>query len=83
MNQYPRVFADFMNSDRVGRVRLSCAGTVEDLQHLGLQLVPGLRLLLYNEEVEAEGVVEYSEEERRWVARIDWEALNRRHPLSP
>jgi hypothetical protein len=32
-------------------------------------------LTLYSEELEVDGVVQYSEEESLWVAAIDWKLL--------
>ena len=71
----PRVFADFQNSDPLGRIRLSCVGTIEDLARQGIQLHDGLQLQLYDDGLEAEGVVRYSNDEGRWVAVIDWDAV--------
>lgn len=71
----PKVFADFQNADPSGRLRLNCIGTIEDLATLGLRLQPGLRLRVYSDDLEADGVVEYSEEEHLWVAAIDWQAI--------
>jgi hypothetical protein len=41
----------------------------------GVQLVNGLKLIVHNEELETEAIVEYSEEEKLWVAVIDWDKL--------
>lgn len=70
-----KVFADFHNADERGRVRLNCAGTLQDLSGQNVRLVPGLAVTLYSEDVEAEGVVEYSTEENLWVAAVDWTAI--------
>ena len=71
----PRVFADFHNADVKGRLRLSCVGTVEDLERQGIVLREGQSLTIYSEELEVEGVVHYSEEEKLWTAVIDWNAI--------
>jgi len=71
----PAIHADFMNADPRGRVRLNAVGTVEDLGRLGLRLAEGLRVVVHDEELEADGVVTYSADERVWVAVIDWNAL--------
>jgi hypothetical protein len=73
----PRVFADFHNADRLGRLRLDCAGTMGDLAEHGVQLRDGLALDLYSEDLEVEGLVCYSPEEDLWVASIDWDAVRR------
>lgn len=71
----PRVFADFHNADVQGRLRLNCIGTIEDLAHQHIKLQNGQLLTLYSEDLEAEGVVQYSEEENVWVATIDWDRI--------
>lgn len=71
----PSLFADFTNADPQGRVRLNCAGTAEDLERLGIALKNGLRIVVHDEELEADGEVVYSDAERIWVAKIDWNAL--------
>ena len=71
----PKVFADFHNADAKGRLRLNCIGTVEDLAQQQIVLRDGLSLTLYSEELEVEGVVQYSTDENLWVAVIDWNAI--------
>jgi hypothetical protein len=80
----PRVYADFQNLDDSNRVRLTCAGTVEDLSRHGVGLKEGMVLTLYTDdaddqgrpdELQVEGVVRYNAEERCWVAAVDWSAL--------
>ena len=70
-----RVFADFHNADPKGRVRLNCAGTIEDIKRQGIVLQAGQSLIIYSEELEVEGIVHYSEEEKLWTAVIDWNAI--------
>jgi hypothetical protein len=78
-----RVYADFQNADPQGRLRLICAGTVHDLALQKVELRNGLPITLYSDdsgeadELEVVGVVEYSADERCWVARIDWGAIRR------
>ncbi len=80
----PRVYADFQNLDDSNRLRLTCAGTAQDLERLGLQLREGLPLTFYTDdaddaglpdELRAEGIVHYDDDQRCWVASIDWDAL--------
>jgi len=71
----PKVFADFHNADTKGRLRLNCIGTVEDLAQQQIVLRDGLPLTLYSEELEVEGVVQYSTDENVWVAVINWNAI--------
>jgi hypothetical protein len=70
-----RIYADFHNADREGRLRLNCVGTIEDLSRYQVELRDGEKLVLYSEELEADGVVEYSEIERLWVAAINWHQI--------
>lgn len=81
---HPKVYADFQNADPLGRLRLNCIGTLQDLSRQQVQLAEGLVLTLYAddadaqgrpEELQAEGRVTYSPEERCWVATIDWTAI--------
>jgi hypothetical protein len=71
----PRIFADFQNADLQGRLRLNCIGTIEDLSHQGTKLIDGKNLLIYSEELEADAVVGYSDEEKIWVASIEWDKI--------
>ena len=71
----PKVFADFHNADTRGRLRLNCIGTIEDLAQQQIVLRDGVCITLYSEELEVEGVVEYSTDEHLWVAIIDWRAI--------
>ena len=72
---YPKIFADFHNADGQGCLRLNCAGTTEDLNRQNIELSNGQLLALCSEDLEVEGVVQYSTEEHLWVAAIDWEHI--------
>ncbi|WP_225225505.1 hypothetical protein [Komarekiella delphini-convector] len=71
----PKVFADFQNADAEKRLRLNCIGTIEDLANQSIELQDGQLLTLYSEDLEVDGVVQFSEEEKLWVAAIDWERI--------
>jgi len=72
----PTVYADFHNADSRGRIRLNCVGTIRNLAEQGITLIEGLPLRLTDEdELEANGVAHFSEEERLWVAVIDGNAI--------
>ena len=80
----PRVYADFQNINEANRLRLTCAGTLQDLAHHGLQLHDGLVLTFYSDdaddhgqpdELRVEGVVHYDPAGQCWVATIDWAAI--------
>ena len=77
-----RGFADFHNADAQGRLRLNCAGTVEDLACQKFFLKEGQSLILYSEDLEVDGVVRYSEKENLWVAVIDWDAIREIAPVA-
>ena len=70
-----RIYADFHNADEQGRLRLNCVGTIEDLARYRVELYDGEKLVLYSEELEVDGVVQYSDVERLWVAAIDWQQI--------
>jgi hypothetical protein len=73
---YSKVYADFHNADANGRLRLNCVGTIKDLSRLHIELWDGQPLTLYSEDLEVDGVVQYSDEEHLWVALIDWDAVH-------
>ena len=88
----PRVYADLNNADPEGRLRLNCIGTIRDLARQQVRLLPGVVLTLYTDDTDAAGqpddlqvtgVVEYSEQEQCWVARIDWSAIRHVSELRP
>lgn len=70
-----RIFVDFHNADEQGRLRLNCIGTIEDLAQQQTELANGQRLTLYGEDLEVDGVVQFSEQEKIWVAVIDWHQI--------
>ena len=81
----PKVYADFQNLDGANRLRLTCAGTLQDLARHGIQLHESLVLTFYSDdaddqgqpdELRVEGVVHYDTEGQCWVATIDWAAVH-------
>jgi hypothetical protein len=70
-----RVFVDFHNADEQGRLRLNCIGTIEDLARQQAELENGQQLTLYSEDLEVDGVLQFSEDEKVWVATIDWNQI--------
>ena len=80
----PKIYADFQNLDDFNRLRLTCAGTLEDLERHGILLHEGLALTFYTDDADedgrpddllVDGVVSFSENEHCWVAAIDWSAI--------
>jgi hypothetical protein len=81
---HPRVYADFQNLDDFNRLRLTCAGTRDDLARQNIQLHEGLVLTFYTDDADeagrpdellADGVVRRNTAEQCWVAEVDWNAL--------
>ncbi len=70
-----RVFVDFHNADAQGRLRLNCIGTIEDLASQHIELENGRELMLYGEDLEVDGIVQFSEDEKIWVVTIDWNQI--------
>jgi hypothetical protein len=79
-----KIYADFHNLDDSNRLRLTCAGTREDLERQGIELREGLVLTFYMDDADdrgepdellAEGVVQYDERQSTWVASVDWAAV--------
>jgi hypothetical protein len=77
-----RIFVDFHNADKHGRLRLNCIGTIEDLARQQTELENGQQLMLYGEDLEIDGIVQFSEEERIWVAVIDWDQIRQVEQLA-
>jgi hypothetical protein len=79
-----QIYADFQNLDDFNRLRLTCAGTLEDVANQGIKLKEGLSLTFYTDDVDdhgqpdellAEGTIHYNADEQCWVASIDWSAI--------
>jgi hypothetical protein len=82
----PTIYADFHNLDDSNRLRLTSAGTKEDLERHRIELREGLVLTFYMDdandqgepdELRTEGVVHYDKHESTWVASVDWSAIRR------
>jgi hypothetical protein len=80
----PRVYADFQNLDDHNRLRLTCAGTQQDLARQTIELREGLVVTFYTDdaddagqpdELRIDGIVQYNHEESCWVAAVDWTKL--------
>lgn len=80
----PRIYADFQNLDDFNRLKLASAGTAEDVARLGVQLRDGLMVTFYTDDADdegradellVEGIVRFNEDERCWVAEVDWNAV--------
>lgn len=70
-----KIFVDFNNIDSLGRVRLT-SGSFDDLEKNGLELNHGLEVSLDDgDELSVPGIIEFSEQEKVWVAKFDWNKL--------
>lgn len=81
----PKVYADLQNADMLGRLRLNCIGTTEDLARQAIALHDGMSLTFYSDDVDedgrldemlVDGIVSFSKEEKCWVATIDRSAIH-------
>ena len=50
-----RLYFDANSAEEDGRYRLSCMGTLKDLQRLGVQLQPGMLVTLYMDDPDEDG----------------------------
>lgn len=72
----PKIFADFNNADRKGRIRLNTNGSLSDIKLLKIELIDGKKVMLDDDDGLATiGSLMFSEEERIWVVEIDRKAL--------
>jgi hypothetical protein len=76
-----RIYADFHNLDDLNRLKLTCAGTREDLERHGIELREGLILTFYMDDADdqgrpdellVEGVVHYNADHLTWIADVNW-----------
>jgi hypothetical protein len=76
----PRIYADFNNCDREGRVRLNCIGSRADLDRLGISLHEGMDLIVSDSELEVEAVAHFVAEASIWAAEFDPQRLRDVNP---
>jgi hypothetical protein len=85
------IYADFMKMDYEGRLVLTCLGTHKDLEKHNISLKDGLKLVFYNDDEDdngnpdnlvVEGIVQYDENNERWVANINWDGIKNISKLS-
>ena len=68
-----KLFADFNNADSYGRIRLNGRGTLEDITTLKVILHNNLKVILDDSDgLRVIGYIEFSTEEKIWVAKINW-----------
>jgi len=90
----PRIYADLNGGWRVGDnyvVPLNSIGTQTDLRVLGHVLTPGLALDFWTDDGDDEnaldpllfeGVVQFDEDEQKWVAIADWNGFRNASEIS-
>ena len=61
---------------------MNCAGTAADLERQKIILQDSQSLIIYSEELEVEGIVCYSKEEKLWTAVIDWDTIQEIEPIT-
>ena len=80
----PRIYHDLQKQDDQGRIKLTILGTLQDLERHGITVHDGLTLGFWCDdandqgeldEILIEGVVRYNEEEKCWVADLDWDSF--------
>jgi hypothetical protein len=77
-----KIYADFNNADSKGRLRLAIHGSEKDIKAQNLELFSGMKIIVHDDdELSADAEVMFSEEEKIWVAKIDWSKIQR-HPTT-
>ena len=78
MTEIPKLFADFNNADQQRRVRLNTYGTFADIKKSNLELKEGMQVFLDDDDsLTTIGYVKFSDEEKIWVAEINWDGIQR------
>ena len=65
-----RIYVDFNTTTMDAQERVSINTEVQ--KDLTACLCPGLSVVLYDEEMEVEGIVEFDEEHQVWLGRLHW-----------
>ena len=77
----PKIFVDFHNCDKYGRVRLTTIGTIQDLNKYGIILKRDLKLWFDDEEGNCiKGTVDFSDEEKIWLEFWIWMRIRINNP---
>jgi len=68
-----KLFVDFNNADIHGRIRLNSKGTLEDIKNAKIVLHNNMKVTLDDSDgLRVLGYIEFSIEEKIWVAKINW-----------
>ena len=72
-----KIFVDFNNADKEGRVRLNTNEAFKDIETKKIMMKAGTNVLLDDHDgLKTIGILEFSQKENIWVAKIDWNKLN-------
>jgi hypothetical protein len=68
-----RIYCDWNDGIDESRYDLGCRGSLEDIERHVHEMKEGLRVIFYEtDELEAEGVLAFDKEKKRWLAVPDW-----------
>ena len=85
-----RIYADFQRTDDEDRLVLDSRGTADDLAEHEIELVDGMSLTFYTDDLDdagarddlvVDGTVSFDREHQRWVASIDWAEMRHESEL--
>lgn len=85
-----RLWTDFNASSDNG-LRLNCKGTIDDLSRQGLELKEGMKLLLWDEDVDendnkdnlvVEAVAHYNDKHKIWEGVFNWKDIKHESQLA-
>ncbi|MFZ2959788.1 MAG: hypothetical protein WA705_23145 [Candidatus Ozemobacteraceae bacterium] len=63
-----RIWGDFNSRDEEDRIRLNTVGSLEDLDKYPKQIRGGLRIIVFDDDFEVDGILEFSE--GIWKAKL-------------
>ena len=73
-----KLFVDFNNADSYGRIRLNTNGTLEDIRNAKVVLHNDMKVTLDDSDgLRVLGYIEFSTEEKIWVAKINWNEIEK------
>lgn len=77
------VRVDINNADGNGLIRMSCKGTVDDIERFGIELIEGGELRANDGEIEFTGVVRRSMDDGMWRLEVSWKEIFEKHSRLP
>lgn len=69
-----RIYGDFNNADKLGRIRL-LESSQKDFTSLGITPKEAMEVEVYDNDLSADGIVHFSDFEKIWVVEIDWKKI--------